>query len=250
MNIAILDDSKEDLRQVKSVISSYYESQNTSADIHLYSSAEAFFTKYIPGFYDLIIMDIYMGSMTGMDAARKLREARDTTALIFISSSDSFAVESYDVGASYYLLKPFQASYYLLKPFDPEKLCRILSTIQFRQSQNSRYIELISDRTPVKIPVRSILYVDTYRNAVQVHTTDAGIIRSYITFQKFEELLEGMKCFLSCYRGCIVNMDHIEKSTDEGFVMDNQELVTVRKRGSNAIKKAYLEYLFSSDSDK
>lgn len=43
MNIAILDDSKEDLRQVKSVISSYYESQNTSADIHLYSSAEAFF---------------------------------------------------------------------------------------------------------------------------------------------------------------------------------------------------------------
>ena len=160
MNIAILDDSKEDLRQVKSVISSYYESQNTSADIHLYSSAEAFFTKYIPGFYDLIIMDIYMGSMTGMDAARKLREARDTAALIFISSSDSFAVESYDV----------QASYYLLKPFDPEKLCRILSTIQFRQSQNSRYIELISDRTPVKIPVRSILYVDTYRNAVQVHT--------------------------------------------------------------------------------
>lgn len=213
MNIAILDDSKEDLRQVKSVISSYYESQNTSTDIHLYSSAEAFFTKYIPGFYDLIIMDIYMGSMTGMDAARKLREARDTTALIFISSSDSFAVESYDV----------QASYYLLKPFDPEKLCRILSTIQFRQSQNSRYIELISDRTPVKIPVRSILYVDTYRNAVQVHTTDASIIRSYITFQKFEELLEGMKCFLSCYRGCIVNMDHIEKSTDEGFVMDNQE---------------------------
>ena len=74
MNIAILDDSKEDLRQVKSVISSYYESQNTSADIHLYYSAEAFFTKYIPGFYDLIIMDIYMGSMTGMDAARKLRD--------------------------------------------------------------------------------------------------------------------------------------------------------------------------------
>ena len=101
MNIAILDDSKEDLRQVKSVISSYYESQNTSADIHLYSSAEAFFTKYIPGFYDLIIMDIYMGSMTGMDAARKLREARDTAALIFISSSDSFAVASYDVQASY-----------------------------------------------------------------------------------------------------------------------------------------------------
>ena len=238
MKIAILDDSKEDLRQIKSVISSYYESLNTSADIRLYSSAESFFAKYSPGFYDLII--IYMGTMTGMDAARKLRDAKDTAALIFITSSDAYAVESYDV----------QASYYLMKPFDPEKLCRILSTIQLRQSQNSRYIELISDRTPVKIPVRSILYVDTYRNAIQVHTTDAGIIRSYMTFQKFEEILDGMKCFLSCYRGCIVNMDHIEEITGEGFLMDSKELVTVRKRGSNAIKKAYLEYLFSSDSDK
>lgn len=50
MNIAILDDSKEDLRQVKSVISSYYESQNTSADIHLYSSAEAFLKKNLLNF--------------------------------------------------------------------------------------------------------------------------------------------------------------------------------------------------------
>ena len=50
MNIAILDDSKEDLRQVKSVISSYYESQNTSADIHLYSSAKLFLLNTYPDF--------------------------------------------------------------------------------------------------------------------------------------------------------------------------------------------------------
>ena len=232
MNIAILDDSTEDLNQVKSVVSSYYESQNISADIRLYSSAEAFFQEYSPGFYDLIIMDIYMGDMTGMDAAKKLRSTEDPASLVFITSSDSYAVESYDV----------QASYYLLKPFDPEKLRRILSTIQIRQSQNSRYIELISDRTPVKIPVRSILYVDTYRNAVQVHTTDAGIIRSYITFQKFEELIQDLPCFLSCYRGCLVNMDRIYKTLEDSFLLDNQEVVQIRKRGANAIKKEYLNY--------
>lgn len=178
MNIAILDDSKEDLQQIRNVVSSYYESRNTQANIRLFSSAESFFKKYSPGVYDLVIMDIYMDTMTGMDAARKLREADDPAALIFITSSDSYAVESYDV----------RASYYLLKPFDPEKLQKILSSLQIRQSQNSRYIELVSDRTPVRVPIRSILYVDTYRNAIQVHT-DAGIIRSYITFQKFEELL-------------------------------------------------------------
>ena len=191
---------------------------------------------------DIIITDMNMPNMSGSALLPLLAERYSDKPIIVISGYKDFEYTRQAIRA--------KAVDYLLKPFDPEKLCRILSTIQFRQSQNSRYIELISDRTPVKVPIRSILYADTYRNAVQVHTTDAGIIRSYITFQKFEELLEGMKCFLSCYRGCIVNMDHIEKSTDEGFVMDNQELVTVRKRGSNAIKKAYLEYLFSSDSDK
>ena len=238
MNIAILDDSKEDLRQVKSVISSYYESQNTSTDIHLYSSAEAFFTKYIPGFYDLIIMDIYMGSMTGMDAARKLREARDTAALIFISSSDSFAVESYDVGASYYLLKPFQ----------PEKLCSILDSFQSRHLLASRYIEVVSDRVPIRVPLRSILYADTFRNAVCLHT-DAGPVRSYLTFHKFEEQIRDCPNFLSCYRGCVVNMDRIQEASEEGFLLDNGEVVQIRKRGSSAIRKAYLQYLFASDEE-
>lgn len=238
LNIAIIDDSREDLKQIKAVISSYYKEANIQTSIFLFTSAEAFFQHYTVNEYELIIMDIYMTGMTGMEAARKIRGYKDEASLIFITSSDAYAVESYDV----------EAFYYLLKPFRPEKLQAILGKIQVSQAQNSRYIELISDRTPVKIPVRSILYADTYRNAIQVHTTDAGIIRSYITFQKFEELLVGIDCFLSCYRGCIVNMDHISQATDDGFLMDNQELVTIRKRGSNAIKKAYLEYLFSSDS--
>lgn len=109
-----------------------------------FPAQNSFFKKYSPGVYDLVIMDIYMDTMTGMDAARKLREADDPAALIFITSSDSYAVESYDV----------RASYYLLKPFDPEKLQKILSSLQIRQSQNSRYIELVSDRTPVRVPIR------------------------------------------------------------------------------------------------
>ena len=91
---------------------------------------------------------------------------------------------------------------------------------------------------------KTILYADTFHNAVQLHT-DAGVLRTYLTFQKFEELIQDLPCFLSCYRGCLVNMDRIHKTLEEGFLLDNQEIVQIRKRGANAIKKEYLNYLFS-----
>ena len=71
------------------------------------------------------------------------------------------------------------------------------------------------------------------------------ILSAFLTFQKFEELIQDLPCFLSCYRGCLVNMDRIHKALEDSFLLDNQEVVQIRKRGANAIKKEYLNYLFS-----
>ena len=182
----------------------------------------------------LIFLDIYMDQDNGMDVAVRIREAGDSCSLIFVTSSDAFAVASYDV----------QAAYYLLKPLDTAKLMKVLDTIQIKNAQDVRYIEVICDRTPVRVPVKTILYADTFHNAVQLHT-DAGVLRTYLTFQKFEELIQDLPCFLSCYRGCLVNMDRIHKTLEDSFLLDNQEVVQIRKRGANAIKKEYLNYLFS-----
>lgn len=238
LNIAVIDDVREDLQKIKADLLSIYRKQNTEIQIHLFTSADQFFRTYTPGSFQLIVLDIYMDGMNGMDAARKIRESGDNCNLIFITDSDSYAVQSYDVQASYYILKPYSAT----------RLAEILSAVQAKEARQSRYIEVISDRIPVRIPLRSILYADTYKNAVQLHT-DAGLIRSYITFHELEERIADIPCFLSCYRGCIVNMDRILKSTEDGFLLDNMQSIPIRKRGSNHIKKAYLEYLFSSGSE-
>lgn len=130
-----------------------------------------------------------------MEAARRIRNQSDDCILVFVTTSSEFAVESYDVNAAYYLLKPFQ----------PEKLCQILDSFRLKEALHARYIEIISDRVPVRVPLHSILYADTFRNAVCLHT-DAGPLRSYLTFHKFEEQIRDCHNFLSCYRGCMVNI--------------------------------------------
>lgn len=234
MNIAIIDDIQTDLTLAREAVYDYYEGRRISCQISVFSSPAHFWEDYTPGKYGLIFLDIYMGEHNGMDVARQIREHQDSCSLIFLSSSDAFAVASYDV----------HATYYLLKPLDKNKLFKVLDTIKIENAQELRYIEVICDRTPVQVPIKTILYADTFHNAVQLHT-DAGILRTYLTFQKFGELIQDLPCFLSCYRGCLVNMDRIHKATEEGFLLDNQEIVQIRKRGANAIKKAYLNYLFS-----
>lgn len=235
MNIAVIDDISADAEVLKSSITTYFKEKQIETEIQYFSSGEEFFDSYRPGRFQLVFLDIYMGGMTGMDAAHRIRSAGDDCVLVFVTTSSDFAVESYDV----------KAAYYLLKPFEPEKLCTILDSIQLKNAQDTRYIEVISDRVPVRVPLNNILYADTFRNAVCLHT-DAGMIRSYLTFQKFEELISDCNCFLSCYRGCVVNMDRIQDATDDGFLLDNGETVQIRKRGAAAIRKAYLQYLFSS----
>lgn len=169
MNIAIIDDISTDAEALKNIAVSYFEKKQIRAEICHFFSAEEFFEDYQPGKFQILFLDIYMDGMTGMEAARRIRRQSDNCILVFVTTSSDFAVESYDVGASYYLLKPFQ----------PEKLCSILDSFQSRHLLASRYIEVVSDRVPIRVPLRSILYADTFRNAVCLHT-DAGPVRSVL----------------------------------------------------------------------
>ena len=196
MRVCYCEDEIAQAEFLKEQVNKWAANNDANMLVDIFESAEEFLFKSDEAAYDLIFLDIYIKQANGMDLAAQLREKGDSCALIFVTSSDAFAVASYDV----------QAAYYLLKPLDINKLTKVLSSIQIKCAQDTRYIEVICDRTLLRVPVKTILYADTFHNAVQLHT-DAGVLRTYLTFQKFEELIHDLPCFLSCYRGCLVNMD-------------------------------------------
>ena len=132
MNIAIIDDVQQDLDALAEAAREHYDLKQISIQLHTFSSPEDFWNSYSPGSYDLIFLDIYIKQANGMDLAAQLREEGDSCALIFVTSSDAFAVASYDV----------QAAYYLLKPLDTNKLTKVLDSIQIKRAQDTRYIEV------------------------------------------------------------------------------------------------------------
>ena len=107
MNIAIVDDLKTDSDRLVGFIDTYMKQHNLQyGTLDRFSSGEDFLGAFTPGKYDLSFLDIYMDGITGMETAKRIRQTDHDCRIIFITTSPEFAVESYNVNASFYLLKP------------------------------------------------------------------------------------------------------------------------------------------------
>ena len=105
MNIAIIDDLKTDSDRLVGLINTYMEQHRLQCrTMDLFSSGESFLDTFTSGKYHLIFLDIYMDGITGMETAKRIRQTDHDCRIIFITTSPEFAVESYNVNASFYLL--------------------------------------------------------------------------------------------------------------------------------------------------
>jgi two-component SAPR family response regulator len=109
LRIAICDDNKSDLTNIVTVINDYKEQRKNKYKIEFtaFQNAVDFISVLESGQkFDLALLDIIMPLLNGMSAAKKLRQFNQDIKIIFLTSSPEFAVESYSVGAYYYVLKP------------------------------------------------------------------------------------------------------------------------------------------------
>ena len=233
MNIAIIEDSGQELSLLERCLQSYLSSRQVYRVIDTYTSGEAFLENWPSKSYDLIFLDILMEGISGIEVARKIRETDSECLLIFISSSKEYALQGFEV----------RAFDYLLKPLSEERFQKTMDLCQNELAKHIRYIEVKESRTLVKIPLNEIIYTDYYNHYIQIHT-GARLIRSYQQFDVFSPLLLCYPQFLCCYRNCIVNMDHVDSVDKHDFVMENGEQVPITRGNRNSIYQQYADYQF------
>ena len=108
MKIALVDDEIIHLQRMYELLSAELTARlsHTPHWIDEYRSGQSFLDHWHPGKYDVVILDIFMGGLTGVDVAKQIRLTDADVKLVFCSRSNEFAAESYHVNAQYYLVKP------------------------------------------------------------------------------------------------------------------------------------------------
>ena len=106
MQIAIIDDLKSDRDLLKMFLKQYIVQLEIFSTSQEFETVTSFLSQFRADSYSLIFMDIYMDELSGVDAARKIYQIDKKCRIIFLTSSLTHAVESYEVNAAYYLVKP------------------------------------------------------------------------------------------------------------------------------------------------
>lgn len=229
IEIAICDDSRFDRFVISEMIDDYFKDKSFRYHVTEYCNEITLIDDIEESNrYDIIFLDIYLNSLLGIEVAKKLRAGGYNGKIVFLTASDKYAVESYDV----------DAAGYLLKPHDYEKFCGVMNRLLIGRRQNTI---IVKKRSSVEyISYDTIRYIESSNTKCLIHCSDGNVHTIYTRLDLIENEIAD-KRFLRCHRSFLVNLCYV-RSMHDNFVMDNDEIVLVRKKSIKDIRDMYLDF--------
>ena len=184
---------------------------------------------------DLILMDIEMPGMNGLDAARAVLEQRPECKVIFVTAYSLFqyAHEAMHLGACDYLLKPYKE----------EKIRQLTAELRRVLCRQEPELEVRIARQIVRLPLTKIYYATAQNHYVRV-VTDDGECRATANFAQVQEQLQTQPEFLVCNRGVIINMSKVLRFEGDCIEMLDGTHLPVRQKDKNSLLAQFTQYQF------
>ena len=234
MIIALIDDNDDERNNISSLIMKEFKNFGIPIKrFDFFKSGEEFLRSWQSSEYDLIILDIFMDEMSGIELARRIRSQNTNVRIVFCSTSNDFACESYSVDASYYIQKPVTSEY----------IRYMIHRLNIEDYEFRRFI-LLPDQQ--KVLLRNIIYAEYSNHVITIHRKNGPDLKTRLSLSKFTDLLRDYTYFIACNKGTIVNMYEISEWQPMYFTMSNHDTVVISRRKKNEIEKEYRKFLFTT----
>lgn len=239
MRIAICDDDKAELEKVTKTVERFdlFRQSNHEITVQTFTTGDDILraiTKH--GSFDLLLLDIVMPGMNGIELAEEIRRSNSNCKIIFLTCSPEFAVCSYKVAAFYYLLKPF----------DEAELTSLLNRALDEMAQEQSASIVVKGHSKLtRIQIYTIQHVEIVRHNILFHLRNHEVLSSYGSLTEFQDVLLSDKRFIQCHRSFIVNMNAVISISNKDFILEDKTLVPISKQEYPQVKNAYINYFFN-----
>ena len=233
LRFILCDDDQKQLELMQSYSRQWGKGRGLELELATFPTATTLLEQYVPRNEDIVILDIIMPDMNGLELARRLRNANSEFSLIFLTSSKDFALSAYEV-------HPYG---YVIKPTTYEDFSKLLDSLCQKLCQ---YIVVKSGNGMCSISIDELAWVEAVNRQVVFNLANGKKLEVRDTFNNIALKLCVYPCFFKSHRSYIVNFKYVEHFNTKEISMRGSELCLPLSRGlDKEFKDKYFSFMFS-----
>ena len=238
VKIAFCDDDLSALNELQTLLDRYRIDRNEALEYFPFHSSLDLMAAIEKGLgFDILFLDILMPGQNGIETAQEIRQHDSNVKIIFLSSSPEFAVQSYQVSAFFYQLKPIQE----------ENLFRVMdSVLSVCEKEQTNSLILRCKTAITRVEPRQIEYCEVLHRSLFIHLSSGKILECTGSLEDLSTQLLPYGGFLRPHRSYLINLDYVYNLSYKAITMHCQTEIPVPRGKYNEIKTAFLSHAFQS----
>lgn len=218
LRIAIVEDDPDDAKTICEYCDRYAKENGKEFSVNVFANGYDFVSKEHFDF-DIIMLDVKMPYMNGLETAKKIRETNEHVVIVFITSMQQYAIHGYSVDATDFIVKPVKYQMFCLK-FE-----RILS---IAQRKRGKIVAIKTGKDVRYLDVADIFFVEMQNRKLVYHTSSED-------FDVWGAMKDAVNLltpfgFALCNSGILVNLKYVEEITGNGVVVNGITLPLSRPK--------------------
>ncbi|MDR0948757.1 MAG: LytTR family DNA-binding domain-containing protein [Lachnospiraceae bacterium] len=238
--ILICDDNSDDLEHLYQITADYYNEADQHTSVASFSILKFNDPRKALDYIedgnkiDIAILDVIMPGMNGMELAAGMRTLGFDGYLLFLTSSNDFAAQSYSV----------KAFSYILKPAKKEAVNELLALIEKTRQANDRNGFPLTRRSGVRFVLYTeLMYIEAMNHQLHFHLIDGDTNRISATLREFSEMLLALPQMCRPQKSFLINLDYARSFENSAMIMRDGTRISVPKDFEH-LKEKWLERMF------
>ena len=230
MRVAICDDNQTFAKTLADYIEAEYKSLDLR--IEFFANGEELVAYYEADkkSFDVILLDIEMKQINGIDAAHQIRKVDSRVVIIFITSHDELASMGYEVAAFRFLTKPVKS----------KKLIEALEAVR-AQTGSTKTIHVSNAEGEYTININDILFFEARNQQVSIQTKEGHFLQRYSLSDYVEELAK--YDFVSIHRSYLVNMKYVKGLNKQEIILQDGTALPISRLKYAEVKQSFHDYI-------
>lgn len=227
----VVEDEADEAARLIDLMHRYATAHDISFLITHYTSAMEMLSDQ--SHYDLLLLDIDLPGINGMEAAELLRVYDEETPIIFVTNLAKYAVKGYEVGACGFIVKPVTMGGLSMA------LDRALRTV----GQNvGRNVMISTDDGTRVVPLSQIIYVEVSGHTLTYHLKTGELLETRGSLGQLEEDLADAPV-VRVSKSCLANMNEITRIRSDTLQMSNGDELRISRTRKREIVDKVTDYI-------